>query len=235
MDQVQSSFEASINRFGSYLPNLIGGIVVLVLGYLISRLVGSACSRLLARAGFDRTVSRHLRAGATSGRSPSATAGSAVFWLGMLVTLSLTAESLRLPMLAAGLNGILGFVPRVVVAAIIVGAAIAVGNVLADLVRGMGNIWLAKAVRISVIALAAFMALDQLGIARTVVATTFTALLGALAVAVAIAFGVGNIDLAREYTRQWASPRSERGRPSERRFVPPSAPEEQPGATSQTH
>jgi hypothetical protein len=54
-----------------------------------------------------------------------------------------------------------------------------------------------------VIVLAIFMALQQLGIATDIVTTAFAILFGAIAFALALAFGLGNRDLAAEITREW--------------------------------
>jgi hypothetical protein len=201
--QILSFLTNGLGKIVGFLPNLISALVILIVGYALSRLLGSVVRRLLARAHFDNAVARHVHPKAATNRSPSATLGSAVFWIGMLVTLSLTARALALGALASGLNRILAFVPNVIVAAIVVGVGIALANVLSDLTGDYAQGWVSKAVKVAIIALAVFMALDQLGIATTVVTTTLAALLGAAAVAFAIAFGVGNIQLARDYSARF--------------------------------
>jgi len=238
--QVTSFFAEGLGRIVGFLPNLLSAIVILVVGYALSRVLGGLVKRLLMRAHFDAAVSRHVRPQAIEKRSASATLGSVVFWLGMLVTLSLTARSLALESLAGGINRILAFVPNVIVAAIIVGVAVALANVLADLVGDYAQGWLGKAVKVAIIALSVFMALDQLGIASTVVATTFTALLGAAAVAFAIAFGVGNIQLARDYSARLArkGKAAAETRPAEEEehlISPPYGGNEPHGPTTHTH
>lgn len=205
MEQIRNYFSSGLGQVVGFLPNLLSGIVILAVGYLVSRLLGGLASRLFQRAGLDRFVSHRLRRGAAAPRrSASSAAGLAVFWIGMLATLSFAAQSLGLATLSAGLNQILGYVPRVIVAAVIVGVAIAVANVLADLVSNMTSAWVGRGIRVAVIALSVFMALDQLGIAPNIVTAAFVAIVGAAAVAAAIAFGVGGIDVARSYTRRFA-------------------------------
>jgi hypothetical protein len=200
-EQIRTYFAEGLGAFLQYLPNLVAGLVILVLGYLIARLLGAVTKKLLARAGFDGFMARRLHPKASEPSRPaSRTAGSAVFWLVLLLTIALAAEALLIPALAAGIYGILAYVPNLIVAAIIVGVAIAIGNVMADFVK---TTWLARGLRFAIIALAVFMALNQLGIATEIVTAAFIALVGAVAVAVAIAFGVGNIELAREYTRRF--------------------------------
>lgn len=200
-EQIQGYFVSGLGAFLAYLPNLVAGIVILVLGYLIARLLGAAVRKLLSKARFDEFMAKRLHPRASQPNRPaSRTGGAAVFWLGMLLTIALAAEALLIPALAAGIYQILAFVPNLIVAAIIVGVAIAVGNIIADFIK---TAWLARGVRVAVIALAVFMALNQLGVAPGIVNAAFIALVGAVAVAIAIAFGVGNIELAREYGRKF--------------------------------
>jgi hypothetical protein len=190
-------FAAALGRVTAFLPNLLSALVILGIGYALSRVAGSLTRRLSARVGLDRFTAEHLReAHDPRGVASSTAAGATVFWLGMLVTFSLMANSLNLYTLQAGLNRVLAFVPRLLVALVIVGAAF----VLARFVSGFLSASAAKATRAGIIALSIFMALDQIGI----VLTLFTALLGAAAVAVAVAFGIGNIGLAGEYGKRWA-------------------------------
>lgn len=215
LEQIRNYFATGIGQITAFLPNLVSALIVLLVGYLLSRVLGSVVAKLLGRARFDGFVARHLhpRAG-EAGLSASRTAGRAVFWLGMLVTFSLAAQALRLAALSAGINRIIGYVPRVLVAALIVAIAIPVARVISELVANVSSAWLAKGARVAVIALSVFMALDQLGVARNIVNAGFIAVVASAAAAAAIAFGVGGIDVARDYARQWRG-RSARSRRAE--------------------
>lgn len=199
--QIASQFAGGVGRITAYLPHLLSGLVILLVGYILARVLGGLTQRLLGRTGFDRWISRHVHHGAET--RPSQALGSAVFWIGMLVTAALAADAFQLYALGAGLKGILAYLPNVVVAAIILAVGIAVANLLANLIGDVTSNWAAKVARVAVIVLAAFMALDQLGVAEHIVMTTFGVLLGAAAVAAAIAFGIGNRQLAGELTRRW--------------------------------
>jgi hypothetical protein len=96
-----------------------------------------------------------------------------------------------------------------VIAAIVI---IILGIVLGGFVGGLimasagglhGGPWLARIGRGGVIVLAVFMALQELGIATDIVTTAFAILFGAVALALALAFGLGNRDLAGEIVREW--------------------------------
>lgn len=204
MEQLRNAFYTAVGQVAEYLPHLLSAIAIFAVGYLLSRAAGALVRRGLARAGFDRFVSRRLHPRASPEHAPaSRTLGSGAFGIGMLVTAAQTAQALKLNTLAGGLNSVIAYIPRVLVAAIIVGVAVAVARFLADMVADVTSRWVATGVRVAVIALSVFMALDQLGVASNIVTTAFVGLVGAAAVAAAIAFGVGNIDLAKEYSRRF--------------------------------
>ena len=101
--------------------------------------------------------------------------GSTIFWLGILTTATLAARALSIDALANGLESILAYVPHVLIASIVLFVGVAVANLVANLLAGTASNAIARIARAAIVILAAFMALDQLGIARNVVMTVFTA------------------------------------------------------------
>jgi hypothetical protein len=221
-ERIVNMFGEGVGRILAFLPNLVSAIVILAVGYLISRLLAAITYRVFERLQFDRFVSRrvHQRLGET--RSPTGTLRSLVYWIGLLVTFSLTARALGLNSLAIGINRILAFIPQVVVAGIIVLIGVGIANFVGRLLLD-SHIWVQRGAKGAILIFASFMALDELGIARGIVTSTFVTLLAAFAIALAIAFGVGNIRLAGEYTRRRVE-RGERARslsePEERPYEP---------------
>lgn len=201
--RISSYFADGLGRIVAFLPHLVSAVLILAVGYGVAVLLRMLTRRLLHGSGFDRFVERRVHAKATSKGSPSAGAGGVVFWIVMLAAITMASQALGLDTLSAGLSRILGYVPRVLVACVIVGVGAAVGRLLGNLVADVSNRSVANVARGAVIALAIFMALDELQVARGIVLTTFTLLVGAAAVAAAIAFGIGNRDLAAHYTRRW--------------------------------
>jgi hypothetical protein len=72
------------------------------------------------------------------------------------------------------------------------------------------------------------MALQQVGVAEEIVTAAFTLILGALALAVGLAFGLGNRDLAGEITRRWYEEGQRRGRRRSDRSGPNTPPGDDP-------
>src|ERR671933_231545 len=92
-----------------------------------------------------------------------------------------------------------GYIPQLIAAILILILAALLANFLASVVRGAtGSGLLASIARYAIIVYAVFAALTQLGIAVELTAPTFLILLGAVALAAAIAFGIGGREVARE-------------------------------------
>jgi hypothetical protein len=103
---------------------------------------------------------------------------------------------------------LVSYIPSVIAAIVIILVGIVIGGFVegfiaasAGAVRGGRS--LARIGRASVILLSIFMALQELGIATEIVTTAFAILFGAFGLALALAFGLGNRDLAGEVTREW--------------------------------
>ena len=200
--RITSYFADGVGHVVSFLPQLISAVIILAIGWAVAVILRAVASRLLGGVHFDRLVERRVHRKATSKGSPTKGVAAVVYWLTMLVAVTMASRALGLDTLAAGLSRIIGYIPHVLVACVIVVVGAAVGRLIGDLVADMASRTLANVARGAVLALALFMALDELQVAHGIVMTTFALLLGAAAVAGAIAFGLGNRDLAAQYTRR---------------------------------
>ena len=198
-DKFRNGFEG----FFDFLPNLIGFLAVLLLGYLVAKLVAGALARLLQRGGLDRTLTQGQGGTYVSKltKSPSGLLGRIAFWALMLGVLSLAASVLGIAALTAFVGKIFSYLPNVVAALLIFLLAGAIAAGIAALVtRTMGETPTGKVLATVapglVMAIAVFMILNQLRIAPEIVTITYAALVGALALAAALAFGLGGREVA---------------------------------------
>jgi len=121
MQQLTNCFYSAVGQVAGFLPNLLSAILIFAVGYLVSRGISALVRKGLERTRFNSMVAKRLHPSVSPERKPaSSSVGTAVFGLGLLVTLSLTAQALRLDTLARGINQVLAYVPRVLVAAHIV-------------------------------------------------------------------------------------------------------------------
>ena len=203
---------ASFLQLADYVPALAGALIVLFAGYLLAKLIERGTDRLLDRMGLNSWLERGgvLNAVERTGwrRTPSRLLATIVFWLVMFSVILLAANALGLSSLAGVFTELVSYIPSVIAAVVI----LVVGTVLGEFVDGLimasaggirGGPTLAKIGRGLVVVLAIFMALQQLGIASDIVTVAFAIVFGAVALAFALSFGLGNRKLAGEVTREW--------------------------------
>src|SRR5688572_4987189 len=201
--------------FGQFLdivPALIGAMVILLAGYLLARLIERGVERLLRRIHLNQLLDRGgvMQAVERSGShlNPTRVIANLIFWLVMFAVLLLAASALGLQSLADVLQELVSYIPSVIAAIAIITIGIVLGGFVGGLIMASagglhGGPTLARVGKGGVIVLAVFMALQELGVASEIVTTAFALLFGAVALALALAFGLGNRDLAAEVTREW--------------------------------
>ena len=199
-DRLQASFS---QVFGQLAIPLLAALVILFAGYLLAKVLERLTERLLRRIRFNYLLERGgvTQAVERSGThvNPTRVIANLVFWLVMFTVIVLASNALGLKSLADVMSTLVSYIPSVIAAIVIV----LVGIVLGGFVGGLIQASLARTGRGGVILLAVFMALQELGIATDIVTTAFAILFGAIALAMALAFGLGNRELAAEVTREW--------------------------------
>ena len=191
----------ALGVFLSYIPQLIGAIVILVIGYIIARALQALVGRLLEGIGFDRWMERggikQFFDRAETNQTPVSILGALVFWFVFIIAITMAADALGIPQVSAVLAQLIAYIPSIIAAILILILAALLANFLASIVRGAtGSDVLSSIARYAIIVYAVFAALTQLGIAVQLTANTFLIVLGAVALAAAIAFGLGGREVA---------------------------------------
>jgi hypothetical protein len=194
-------FEDAFSKLLSFIPNLLGGLVILVVGYFVAKILGNLVGRLLGRVGFDGWMERAGVSGVLqrsgTGLTASAMLGKVVFWFVFLISFTMFASALGVPEISNFMSDMLGYIPRIFAAIVIVCLAALFANFLAAIIRGAtGNETLAKVARYAVLVYAAFAALTQLGVAVQLTGNTLLIVLAGAALAVGLAFGLGGREMA---------------------------------------
>jgi uncharacterized oligopeptide transporter (OPT) family protein len=221
-------------QIGTVLPALLGAAVILLTGYFLARQIQRWADDTLKRIDFNRVAAAgglDEAVGRTGSRlDPIRATAKLIFWLVMLVVILLATTALGLESINEMFGTMLAFIPTLIAAIVIV----ILGMVVGEFVRGLilasagsvaGVPTLAKIAKGAVILISLFMALQQVGVAAEIVTATFTLILGAVALAVGLAFGLGNRELAGEITRRWY----EEGRRRDRRRSDRQGPNIPPG------
>ena len=193
----------ALGVFLSYIPQLVGAIVILIVGYIVARLLQTVVGRLLQGIGFDRWMERggikQFFDRTETRETPATVLGKLVFWFIFIIAITMAADALGIPQVSAVLGQLIAYIPNIIAAILILILAALLANFLAGIVRGAtGSGLLGNIARYAIIVYAVFAALTQLGIAVELTAPTFLILLGAVALAVAIAFGIGGREVARD-------------------------------------
>lgn len=203
LDSLQSGF----TQFVNYLPQLLGAIVVLVVGYIIAKILNKIITKVLQKLRFDQRLDanqggKYAEKISPDGK-PSRLVGGVVFWVIMLFVISAAISTLNIPALTGFMNAVLDYLPNVLAALLIFIVAGVIAGAVGGLAhRMMGDTPTGRIVRTGapalIMAIALFMILTQLRIAPVIVTVTYIALIGALAVAAALAFGLGGRDAAAD-------------------------------------
>lgn len=207
LTRIWMTFHAKILQV---LPRLLAALAVCLAGMLLGALLRVIIRRSLKLAGFDQRLEHSglslalRRAGI--GWSPTAMAGGAAFWGTALSAGIFSLSALEMPFLDRVIEAFLLYLPKVLVAGIVLAAGFLLANFLARAVLLLAvNEELpaprlqAGALRLMVNLLAFAMAMEQLGVAQSTVTAAFAILFGALMLTLALAFGLGGKDLAREF------------------------------------
>lgn len=199
-------------QIGTVLPALIGAAVILITGYFLARQIQRWADDTLKRLDFNRMASAGgldevvVRTG--SRLDPVRALTKLLFWLVMLVVILLASTALGLESINEMFGLMLAFIPTLIAGIVIVILGIILGEfvrglILASAGRVAGVPTVAKLAKGAVIVISLFMALQQVGVAEEIVTAAFSLILGAAALAVGLAFGLGNRELAGEITRRW--------------------------------
>ena len=211
METLQRMKDA-LTQIAMILPSLVLAVVILGAGFLVARLVERIVDGFLVRVQFDRSAARWgvTEAVERTGTrlDPARAVGKLLFWLVMLVVILLAALALGVQNINDIFGNLVGYIPSVFAAIIVIVLGLVLGEFVRTLILASagaveGVPTLAGIAKGVIITISVFMALRQIGVGGDIVTTAFTLILGAVALAAALAFGLGNMALAGEITRRW--------------------------------
>lgn len=223
-----------LNQVLNLIPRLFAAAVVLAIGYILGRFVAEFVTDLLAGIGFNNLFQwlgisappptptqpsemppsgteqpTILQTEPTIGtKTPSQIVGI-IAWIGIVLIAFLTAvDILQIAALTGVVGVILAIAGQVLIGLIIFAIGLYFANLAYKLIASSDSYqarFLAQAARVAIIIFASAMALDRMGVAPSIVNLAFGLLLGAIAVAIALAFGLGGREVANEQLRSWVN------------------------------
>jgi hypothetical protein len=220
-----SAITDSLNRFLAkvitFVPNLLAMITILIIGFLIAWIVKILLLRFLKAIQFDKVSERwgltHILSKGGMTYSPANLLSGFFYWVIVLITLILGINALEVVATQNFIARFFNYLPNLFAAVIILAigyliaiflsqaALIAAVNAQIDSAR-----LLARVVRWFIIILSLTMALYQLGIAESIIIVAFTVIFGGIVLALAIAFGWGGRELAKDFLEKLYKSREEK-------------------------
>jgi hypothetical protein len=199
------------------LPALLGALVILLLGWILARILKAALVRILiavrlekfsARSGLSKFLSR-----GDIKHSLADILGTVFFWMIFLFFIHLAAEVLHFTLLQDLMRSIISFIPRLVVALLIIVIGVLLSSFFKGLVRvaasshalARGEL-LGTIVQYLVIFFTLAVALEQLGVATQILVNSVLIIVGALAFGIALAFGLGSREVAGKIVNKILEP-----------------------------
>ncbi|MFI5234111.1 MAG: hypothetical protein ACHQXA_00230 [Gemmatimonadales bacterium] len=212
MSELIQRLRDGIDALGGYAPAIGVAVVIILAGLVFARQLERWIDSLLQRLNFNQMAAAggitEAVGRARKGLDPVHAVGKLIFWLVMLVVILLASAALGLESISQMFGMMLAFIPTLVAGIVIVIIGIIVGEFVRGLISASagsvdGVPTLAKLAKAAVVLIAIFMAIQQMGVAEQIVTAAFILIVGAVALAAGLAFGLGNRELAGEITRRW--------------------------------
>ena len=204
---VSQSFQNLLDTVFHSIPKILVFLLILVVGWIVAKVLARVIVMLLTRMHFDRFVERGIvgQALARSNYDASKLLAKIVYYLVLLVTLQMAFGVFGTNPISTMLDAIVGWLPKAVVAIILIVVASAIAKVVKDLISAtLGGLsygrFVAAAASAVIIALGVIAALNQVGIAAAVTQPVLIAVLATTGAILAIGVGGG---LVRPMQDRW--------------------------------
>ena len=192
-------------RIATFVPKLLGFLVVLIVGYFVAKAIGKIFDKVLERVGFDRAVERGgvKKALANSRYDASTIVSKVVFYAVFLLVLQLAFGVFGANPVSRMIEGVVAYLPKVFAAILIVVVASAIAAAVKEIVQAaLGGLSygkaLATAASVAILVVGLFATLNQLQIAPAIVNGLFYALLAIVVGSAVIAIGGGGVGPMRQ-------------------------------------
>ena len=204
---VTASLQMLWAGFVSFLPNLLGAIIVFFVGWIIAALLGRLAAQIVQTLRVDQILSKmnfnksleKANLKLNSGKF----IGELVRWFFIVVFLMAATDILGLSQVTGFLTQVILYIPQLIVAVLILLTAVLIANFMQKLVRASveaaglrSSNFLAAVAKWAILVFAGLAALIQIGVAPALIQTLFTGIIAALVISLGLAFGLGGKDAA---------------------------------------
>ncbi|MDD5108653.1 MAG: hypothetical protein PHC29_03980 [Candidatus Omnitrophica bacterium] len=202
-----------LSQISQFMVNALLVIIILVIGWLLSKVIRSIVGKALKLIKID-DISERIELDKLLGKggitySLSDLIAGICYWLGLLITFMVAINAVGVTIAADLLKQVILYIPNVIAALFILILGMFVSTLLKNIVQTAANNaglnqgkLLAQIVETIVIVFAVLIALEQLKIGITITELTISIILGSLGLGLALAFGLGCKDIAGKYVAE---------------------------------
>lgn len=198
-----------LNSVIGFIPNIVIGLIIIVIGCMIGKLAGQIVTKLIASAGLDAKL-QGLLDNNNQKFVLSKVTGGVVYAVVVIFFVVEGLNVLKLDVLTDIGADIIGFMPTALAAVLILAATMIVSSMVEKAMRKSGMNSYAVVAKIAIIVVGVFMILSELGIAAAIVNEAFTLIVAAVAIAFAIAFGIGGKEFAAKTLKKLEEKKDEK-------------------------
>ena len=196
MEAVSGPATEMLQKFMAAIPNIIGAALIIGIFYLIAKFIAPALKELLKNLGTDE-LPQKMGINFMEGRSLSGIASSVVFFFIMIAGITSGLERLEMGTVVTALNDVMGLSGKILFGLVIMVLGNFVAKVAYNSLSGSkDNAGLASIARVAIMGIFFGIGLNAMGIANEIVNLAFGLTLGAVAVAIALSFGLGGREAA---------------------------------------
>jgi hypothetical protein len=212
---IAGSLTSALGMFFGAIPRIVGFLLILAVGWFIAALIAKGVLALLHKLRFNELAGRAGFTGFVQKMEIRTDAAGVmagvVKWFFRLIALVVAFDALGLPAISAVVSQFLAWLPNLVVAM----AVLMIGGILANFASNLARGAAAEAelgkpqvfanlARWGIWAFAIIIAVNQIGIAETIVNALFIGVVAIIVLALGLSFGLGARDTAGELVRRWA-------------------------------
>lgn len=206
LDAIVQPATGVLNQIFEIIPGLFAALIIIGIAVFIAKIASTLVESLLKSVGFDKVVGYIGLNDVKTGNTPSALVAKVVNFAIILFASMEAFDVLGLDSISEIINRFILFGGQVLMGVIILVVGLMIANFAENAIRGSGasnSGFLATFAKVGIMVLAIAMGLQEMGIASEIINLAFGLLLGAVAVAIALAFGVGCKDIAAQKAKEF--------------------------------
>ncbi|MEA1876756.1 MAG: mechanosensitive ion channel [Bacteroidota bacterium] len=205
-DLMFSSFQSFGQKFVDILPNLVGAIIILILGWLIAKLFSAGIHRLLKLSRFDQFSDKikfsEFLAKSSVTVTPSKLVSKFIYWILILFVIVTASDTMGWSAVSKEISKLIGYLPNLLISIIIFVTGSYIATFIRNLIKGAtGSLGISSGKLISsvvfylIIIVVTLTALEQLGINTYIISSNLLIISGAILLTAAISYGFASKEL----------------------------------------